>query len=135
MTSQLTPYLTFDGNAREAMSHYHAVLGGELSISTFGDYGQTEGVDPDGVMHAHLETPEGLVLMASDNGPNMDLQRGNNITVSIAGDDASLRDYFAGLAEGGVVTMPLATQVWGDEFGMLIDRFGIPWMVNISASQ
>ena len=56
---------------------------------------------------------------------------GSNFAVSLSGDDDALRGYFQGLAEGGTVDMPLEKQMWGDEFGMLTDKFGISWMVNV----
>ena len=132
---KLNPYLTFNGNAREAMEHYQRVLGGDLRISTFGEFGATEGVDPEGVMHAQLETEAGFTLMASDTGPGYGEVSGDRDSVSISGeasDAGVLRGYFEGLADGGQVTMPLEKQMWGDEFGMVVDRFGIPWMVNIA---
>ena len=129
MASRLNPYLNYNGNAREAMTFYQGVLGGELNISTFGEYGGEGG---DGVMHAQLETPDGFTLMASDTGPGMgEVTAGSNFAVSLSGDDDALRGYFDGLAEGGTVTMPLEKQMWGDEFGMLTDKFGVSWLVNI----
>ncbi len=129
MAATLNPYLSFNGNAREAMTFYQQVLGGELTVSTFDEFGG----GGDGVMHAQLETPAGFTLMASDTGPGMgEVAAGTNFSVSLSGDDEALRGYFAGLAEGGTVTMPLEKQMWGDEFGMLTDKFGIPWMVNVA---
>lgn len=133
---RLNPYLTFNGNAREAMQHYQAILGGELVISTFGEYGAPEGVDADGVMHANLETPAGFTIMASDNAPGApQVSLGDAMSVSISGDAAdgeAMRGYFEGLSDGGTVTMVLEKQMWGDEFGMVVDRFGVGWMVNIA---
>jgi PhnB protein len=137
MTMKLNPYLTFNGNARQAMELYQRVLGGELVISTFGEYGAAEGVDPEGVMHANLVTDAGFTIMASDNAPGApEVTGGGSSSVSISGqsDDADvMRGWFEGLSEGGTVTMPLEKQMWGDEFGMVVDRFGTPWMVNIGA--
>jgi len=131
MGARLNPYLSFNGNAREAMTFYQQVLGGELNVSTFGDY-SPDGAGGDGVMHAQLETPAGFTLMASDIAPGMDeVAPGSNFAVSLSGDDEALRGYWDGLADGGTVAMPLEKQMWGDEFGMLTDRFGIPWLVNI----
>lgn len=134
MTSRLNPYLAFRNDAREAMTFYQQVLGGELAISTFGDFGSAdENTDPNSVMHALLETPLGFTLMASDAPNHMDLVVGTNITLSISGTDGdALRGYFDQLTQGGVVQMPLQKQVWGDEFGMGTDKFGIAWMVNIT---
>jgi PhnB protein len=133
MTSRLNPYLAFSDDARQAMEFYRGVFGGELTVSTFGEAGGAEGPDADKVMHAQLETPAGYTLMASDTPPGMERSAGSSISISLSGDDAELRQYFAKLADGGTVTMPLEKQMWGDEFGMCIDPFGVAWMVNVSA--
>lgn len=133
MASRLNPYLSFRGDARDAMEFYQGVLGGELVISTFGDFGQAGTPIADQVMHAMLETPAGFTLMGSDTPPGMDHNPGNNITISLSGDDeGELRGYFEGLSAGGTVTVPLERQMWGDLFGQCIDRFGIGWLVNIA---
>jgi PhnB protein len=136
MASRLNPYLTFNGNAREAMEFYRGVFGGDLTVSTFGEFGQPDAPGADKVMHAQLETPAGFTLMASDTGPGMgEVSAGTTITISLSGDDQDLRAYWEKLADGGNVTMPLEKQRWGDEFGMCVDRYGMPWMVNIGQSQ
>jgi PhnB protein len=136
MASRLNPYITFNGNARDAMEFYRTVFGGELNVSTFGEFGQADAPGADKVMHAQLETPAGFTLMASDTGPGMgEVQPSTSITISLSGDDQDLRGYWEKLADGGTVTMPLEKQMWGDEFGMCIDRYGTPWMVNIGQSQ
>lgn len=136
MPTRLNPYVMFPGTAREAMQHYESVLGGTLTVHTFADSGAAgEGVDPDGVMHAMLETPDGFTLMASDLPPGMEHQPGNHLSISLSGDDASsLRRWWEALSAGGTVTVPLEKQMWGDEFGACVDRFGVSWMVNIAAS-
>ena len=136
MASRLNPYLSFQGNAREAVEFYQQVFGGELTLSTFGEYGMADSDIADQVMHAQLETPSGYTLMVSDTPPGMDHTPGTNITVSLSGDDVEeLRGYFAKLSEGGTVTLPLEKQMWGDEYGALTDRFGVPWMANIAVPQ
>ena len=136
MAVTLNPYLNFPGTAREAMTFYQRVLGGELTINTFGEYG-TQGEGAEGIMHAQLETPDGLVLMASDMPPGAEGTHnpGNNITVSLSGDGEQLRGFWQALSEGAEVQMPLEKQMWGDEFGSLTDRYGIPWMVNIAGDR
>ncbi len=135
MASQLNPYISFKDNARQAMEFYQGVFGGTLNLNTFGEFGQS-GAEADKVMHAHLETDQGFVLMASDTPEEMPFDTGSNISVSLSGDDAEqLRGYWAGLSEGGQVTMPLEKQMWGDEFGMVVDKFGVSWMVNIAGEQ
>lgn len=133
MSSRLNPYIGFAGNARQAMEFYRDVFGGELAVDTYGGSGMAAPGHEDKVMHAQLETPSGYTLMASDAPPGMETSGGSDISVSLSGDDADdLRGYFVKLSEGGSVTMPLEKQVWGDEFGMLVDPFGVQWMVNIS---
>ena len=132
MSSRLNPYIAFSDDARQALEFYRGVFGGELSLSTFGEAGGADGPDADKVMHGQLETPAGYTLMVADTPAGMDNTVGTNISISLSGDDSDeLRGYFAALAEGGTVTVPLEKQMWGDEFGMCLDRFGIAWMVNI----
>ena len=133
MASRLNPYISFPGTARDAMQHYESVFGGTLTINTFGEYGQAGTPIENQVMHSMLETPSGFTLMAGDLPPGMQHEPGNNIAVSLSGDDTDeLRGYWDKLSDGGTVTMPLEKQMWGDVFGMCVDRFGISWMVNIA---
>jgi PhnB protein len=133
VASRLNPYISFSDTARQAMEFYREVFGGELTLSTFGAAGAAGGADADKIMHGQLETPAGYTVMASDTPAGMDRASGGTISISLSGDDADeLRGYFAKLSDGGTVTMPLEKQMWGDEFGMCVDRFGIGWMVNIS---
>ena len=137
MASRLNPYISFRDNTRQAMEFYRDVFGGELTLNTFGESGGAQGTpEADGIMHAQLETPAGFTLMASDTPAEMPYNPGDNISISLSGDDADeLRGYWEKLSDGGTVTMALEKQMWGDEFGMCLDRFGIPWMVNISQPQ
>jgi PhnB protein len=133
VTSRLNPYIAFADDARQAMEFYREVFGGELTLSTFGQAGAAAPGDENKVMHAQLETPSGYTLMASDTPAGMSRSGGSDISVSLSGDDAdALRGYFTQLSERGSVVMPLEMQMWGDEFGMCVDRFGVQWMVNIS---
>lgn len=135
MASRLNPYLSFDGNARQAMAFYEHVLGGALTQTTFGEFGAA-GVDADKIMHSMLETDRGFTLMAADTPPDMEHRPGTNIAISLSGDEPEeLRGYWERLSAGGTVTMPLEKQMWGDEFGMCVDQFGIAWMVNINQPQ
>ena len=135
MSSRLNPYITFDGNARSALEFYKGVFGGTLTMNTFGEFGAQDTPDADKIMHAMLETDNGFTLMASDPPPGMEVQPGNNIAISLSGDDAdALRGYWEKLSAGGNVQMPLEKQIWGDTFGMCTDKFGLPWMVNIASS-
>ena len=133
MASRLNPYINFDGDARQAMEFYKEVFGGTLALNTFGEFGQAGTPEADKIMHGMLETPSGFTLMGADMPPGMEHSPGNNFSVSLSGDDeAELRGYWEKLSAGGTVSVPLEKQMWGDVFGMCTDRFGIPWMVNIS---
>jgi PhnB protein len=131
VATRLNPYISFDGNAREAMEFYQSVFGGELKMSTFGEFGMQDTPQADQIMHAQLETDAGYTIMASDTPPGMEYRSGSSITVSLSGDEEVLREYFHALAEGGKVGTPLEKQMWGDEYGDLVDRFGVGWMVNL----
>ena len=136
MSSRLNPYISFDGNARSALEFYESVFGGTLTLNTFGELGGEAGPAADKIMHAMLETPSGFTLMGADTPPGTDYSPGNNIAVSLSGDDGDeLRGYWDKLSAGGTVTVPLERQMWGDEFGMCIDPFGTTWMVNIGQPQ
>lgn len=138
MPTRLNPYLGFRDNAREAMQFYQSVFGGELTVSTFGEFQATEDpAEKDKVMHSQLESPGGLVLMGADTPNAMPYTPGDNYSVSLSGgtdSDAELRGYWDKLVDGGTITEPLATAPWGDSFGMLTDRFGVTWLVNIAGS-
>jgi PhnB protein len=132
VTTRLNPYLSFDGNAREAIEFYKDVFGGELQLNTVGEYGDASAPGADRIMHAWLKSPSGYDLMVADTQPGMPYQPGNNISLSLSGDnDDELRGYWDKLSSGGTITVPLEKQMWGDVFGACIDKFGISWLVNI----
>ena len=134
MSVVLNPYMTFDGNAREAIEFYRSVFGGDVNLMTFGDMPGVP-TDPDEagkVMHAMLTGDSGIVLMAADVPKGMDYQPFNG-SISLSGDDdATLRGFWDKLVDGGQVVEALEKAPWGDTFGMCVDRFGIHWMVNIA---
>ena len=133
MASRLNPYLTFNGNARQAMEAYQGIFGGNLTLSTFGEFGAPDPATADQIMHGQLETDAGYTLMGADNPPGSEYNPGNTVTISLSGDDtADLHAYWDALVTDGNVTVPLEKQMWGDEFGQCIDRFGVGWLVNIS---
>ncbi|HEX6128120.1 MAG TPA: VOC family protein [Candidatus Limnocylindria bacterium] len=139
MASRLNPYLSFKGNAREAMEFYREVLGGELTLTTFAEGGLPHGEgEGDKVMHSQLETPSGFTLMGSDAISGTPGQVASGVQISLSGDaeaDAELSGYYDKLAAAGTVVEPLVTAPWGDKFGMVTDQFGILWMVNIAGAQ
>jgi PhnB protein len=135
MSSRLNPYISFSGDARQAMEFYQSVFGGTLRLSTFGELGQVDEPFANQIMHGTLENQDGFTLMASDAPAGMkDVTVGNNIVISLSGDDdKKLRGYWDKLSKSGSVSMPLEKQVWGDEYGSCTDRFGVEWMVDIVA--
>jgi PhnB protein len=137
MQSKLNPYISFNGNAREAMKFYKSVFGGQLTFSTFGEAGMTDhDVKPDGIMHSALIADNGITLMAADSATGMrEFIPGTNMSVSLSGDnEEELTGYYNKLVEGGKVEQPLTKAPWGDTFGMCIDKFGVFWMVNITGT-
>lgn len=137
MTTRLNPYLSFSGNAREAMDFYHSVFGGEITRMTFADMPDvpTDPSEAGKVMHSELVTDGGITLMGADSPAGMG-EPGPNSSISLSGeDDAELRGYWEKLSGSGTVTMPLEKAPWGDSFGMCVDKFGVPWMVNIAATE
>lgn len=132
--TRLNPYLSFKGQAREAMEFYKSVFGGNLTISTFKEANAP--VDPsegDLIMHAQLDGENGIVFMGSDVPEHMPFESGKNISMSLSGDDeVLLKGWWDKLSVGATIEQPLVKAPWGDIFGMLADKVGIRWMVNIS---
>ncbi len=137
MQSKLNPYLGFNGEAKDAMEFYKTVFGGNLTLSTFGQANMAHTpADNDKIMHAMLVAENGITLMASDVPSGMTSDAGSSISISLSGDDESeLKGYWEKLSEGATVEQPLVPAPWGDQFGMLKDKFGTRWMVNIAAKK
>jgi len=135
MTVRLNPYLSFRDDASEAMAFYQSVFGGELDVATFADvHPDADPTEQHKIMHAHLETPDGLVLMAADTLAGMEYEPPAGVSVSLSGDDEPrLRDYWERLSQGGTIMMPFERAPWGATFGRCVDRFGTSWMVNATA--
>ncbi len=130
---QLNPYLVFDGRCEEAFKFYEEVLGGRITaMMTYEDSPAAEHVAPEWrkkIMHATLDV-DGLPLMASDPSPQY-YQQPQGISVSLNLDKvADAERIFQALSENGQVMMPLEQTFWAARFGMVRDRFGIPWMIN-----
>ena len=127
------PYLNFGGNCREAFTRYHEIFGGELQLMSMADMpgggDQVPAEQRDLVMHAALVIGDDL-LMASDAQPG-DFGPVQYMYVNYSCDDAAEAErVFAALSEGGKVEMPLEATFWSPAFGVCVDRFGTPWMVN-----
>ncbi len=134
MNPTLNPYLNFNGNTAEAMKFYQSVLGGELNMQTFGEANMAENPkEKNLIVHAALKS-DNISLFASDGHPSQKVEFGDNIHLSLQGqENEKLTQIFNKLAQGGQVDMPLAKQFWGDTFGMVTDKFGVHWMVNITS--
>jgi len=137
MQSKLNPYINFDGNAKEAIEFYDHIFGGKLTMSTYKEGGMPHDPSEESkIMHGMLVADNGITLMAADTPKGWAYNPGNNISISLSGDDeAELKGYWDKLATGGTVDQPLAAAPWGDTFGMLTDKFGIRWMVNIAGKK
>jgi PhnB protein len=139
MAVTLNSYLSFNGNAREAAEFYKSVFGGEVHLDTFEKFSESMPVadeDKNRVMHAYLKGDNGIELMLADTRSDMGYEAGSQISLSLSGDDETLlRSYWDKLSEGGNVTMPFAKAPWGDTFGMLTDKFGIDWMIDVTSGQ
>jgi len=133
---QITPYLHFQDQAREAMGFYEGVFGGELTMQTYAEMGMSgDASNDDRIVHSQLVTPHGLVVMGGDVPDGMPYQPGSAISIALSGDDEpTLRSFYDALADGGTVIEPLQQAPWGDYFGACVDRFGTSWMVNIGGS-
>ncbi|WP_028708602.1 VOC family protein [Propionicicella superfundia] len=133
MSIRLNPYLNFPGNTREAMTYYQGVFGGELTISTYGEYGMEP---PEATMHASLAHPD-FTVMASDAMPGAEQTwGGTRVYLAFTGDDLeTLTGWFTALAAEGTVGMPLEKQVWGDVYGILTDKYGLEWMFDVAAGE
>lgn len=130
----LNPYLNFRDTARQALEFYHSVFGGDLTLSSFGEMQASQDpAEQDKIMHGQLQTPGGMTLMAADTPNSMSFTQGDAYSVSLSGtDEAELRGYWDGLVQGGSVTVPFEVAPWGDLFGMCVDPFGVPWLVNVT---
>jgi PhnB protein len=135
MPTALNPYLNFKDKAREAMEFYKSVFGGKLTLSTFKEFHASQDPAEDNkVMHSVLEAENGITFMAADTPNHMEYKPGTNFNMSLSGDnEAQLRGYYEKLSAGGTALMPLDKAPWGDIFGMFVDKFGIPWLINISS--
>lgn len=142
MTTTVTPYLSFDGNTREAFAFYAKALGAKIeTMMRYDDMpapagdgaGCAEGPPPGGnaIMHACLALPGGAMLFAGDAPPGRAYEGIKGVMLAIQYDTVGqAHGAFETLAQGGQVTMPMAPAFWAKAFGMLTDRFGVHWAVN-----
>lgn len=127
-------YLFFDGECEAAFKFYEQCLGGKIDeMMTYGDAPLSEEIPSeqrDRIMHANL-TVGGMVLMGSDTPPD-GFKKPQGFSVNLQFDDlVEAERIFQKLAENGTVKMPFQETFWSTRFGMLVDRFGTPWMINV----
>jgi PhnB protein len=130
---KLNPYLSFNDECEAAFKFYEQCLGGKIdSMMTYGDSPMAEQTPPeklDKIMHASLMVGD-TVLMGSDAPPQF-FEKPQGFSVSLVFDDAvEAERIFNALAENGTVQMPIQETFWAARFGMVVDRFGTPWMIN-----
>ncbi len=140
MAVKLNAYINFEGKAQEALEFYKSVFGGEVYSDTFRSFASDDMPVPeqdlDKLMHGFLKGDNGIEIMASDAMSGMPTPTGGQIQLSVSGDDEELlKGYWDKLSEGGQVTVPMDKAPWGDTFGMLVDKYGISWMVDIGPVQ
>jgi PhnB protein len=134
--AHLDAYLFFDGNCADAMRFYAEALGGRIEMmQTYAEAPGAGDVSPDKaqrIMHARLEL-DGRALMASDAVSEEPFEGVRGFALSLNYDSVDEgRQVFQKLADGGTVQMPMGETFWAAAFGMLVDRFGTPWMVNVN---
>ena len=136
--TQISAYLNFNGNCREAMEYYKECLGGELSLQTVAGSpieAQCPAAMKNQVLHSSL-IKNGLLLMGSDMVGPEGFTMGNNIALSVnCSSEEEINTFFSNLSAGGKILDPLKEQFWGAVFGCLTDKFGIRWMFNFEKSK
>lgn len=137
MKTLLSPYIAFKDNAKQAMEFYHSVFGGKVDMQTFKEFHASD--DPsedDKIMHSMIEVDNGITFMAADTPDRMEYRSGTNMSMALSGDnEEELKGYWDKLSVGATIREPLAKAPWGDTFGMLTDKFGVEWMVNIAGKK
>jgi PhnB protein len=143
MSTTLTPYLSFDGNTREAFAFYEKALGAKIqTMMSYADMPASANAEEgcgdhgprpsgDGIMHACLALPGGAMLFAGDTPPGMPYEGVKGVMLALQYDTIdTAHSAFHALSLDGQVTMPMAPSFWAKTFGMLTDRFGVSWAVN-----
>ena len=128
----LSPYVNFQGRAREAMEHYQKVLGGKLDLRTVNEQGVATPAGPgDSISYARLDA-DGAIIIGTDGHPKYPAKAGENVAIAVGGTDKDrLTKIYHGLAEGGTAKQPPSPTPWGADVGYLLDKFGINWIVSI----
>ena len=130
------PYLNFGGNCREAFTRYHEIFGGDLVLLPMSEAPDQDvpADQADLIMHAALTFGDSLLMASDVPGEAFEDVHGMYVNYSV-GDVAEAARVFKALADGGEVTMPIEPTFWSPMFGMCVDRFGTPWMVDAEAPE
>lgn len=138
MATDLSAYINFDGKARRAVEFYQSVFGGDLALERYGDYGiSSDPADAEKVVYGVLHSPDGFVLRGTDLSRTGDTsQIGNRWALCLNGDNRELLPRcWEAVSSGAAIVKSMTRAAWGDSNGVLMDRFGITWIVNIGASK
>jgi PhnB protein len=145
------PYLLLPGTAREALTFYHQVFGGELALHTFGEFGRDDG-PPDAVAHGILQGPVSLFAADTFAGEATGEAAGEAAGGAAGGEEpfrteglmfsllgaasaTELRTWFDALAEGGTIRDALQVRPWGGSDGQVVDRYGLRWLIGFEDSE
>jgi PhnB protein len=130
----VNPYITFKGNCREAIEFYKSALDAEvLFTQTVGESPMSDMGPAENIMHCTIKVGQSTIMMSDDPRPDA-ASGGGNISLAIGlNDPARAKQVFDRLGSGGTTIMPLEKTYWAEAFGMLIDKFGVRWMVNCDA--
>jgi len=134
MSVTVVPHLNFRGEARAALEHYRAAFGGDLAVTTYADAGAvTDPAEADQVMWGQVVAPSGFTVMAHDVPSTRPLSRGDDpFFASVRGTDVDeLGASWSRLAEGGVIRQPWGPAPWAAAYGMVTDRFGVTWVLDV----
>lgn len=130
----VNPYIAFKGNCRAAIEFYTTALGGTvLFTQKVGDSPMANMGPPENIMHCSIKIGDSTIMLCDDPRPEAS-PIGGNISLAIGIDDAArAQELFGNLSAGGTVIMPMQKTYWAESFGMLVDQFGVKWMINCEA--
>jgi PhnB protein len=131
----ITPYIAHRGNCREAIEFYRQALDAEvLFTQTVGESPMKECGPADNIMHCTLKAGDSTIMMCDDMRPELPPPAQGSISLALGLDDPQrAAQLFARLADGGTTIMPLEKTYWAEAFGIVVDRFGVQWMLNCEA--
>ncbi len=128
------PYIAFRGNCREAIEFYQGALDAEvLFIQTVGESPMSNMGPAENIMHCTVQVGDSKIMMCDDPSPDA-AEGGGNISLTVGlNDPKRAQQIFESLSQDGSVIMPIQKTYWAEAFGMVVDKFGVRWMVNCDA--